>query len=113
MKIEDPKKLALPFSTVDMEPVIVDQTLYIQISKPEHGFIYFRKGQDYKACLGITVKSIGDKISTEFESDLIKAGEKVAYPILSFPNNLFRFDMELHTAVSNSFTSNSTISITG
>ena len=40
------------------------------------------------------VKNVKDKIAKDLVSDMIKKGEKVAYPLESFPSGIFRFDME-------------------
>ena len=93
--MKDPKKLALAFSNQPIQVLPIEESLYIYFPKPEQGHIYFRVNPDYKSCLQIAVKKVGDKISTELESDLIKKGEKAIYPFLSTPNGLFRFDIEL------------------
>ena len=42
------------------------------------------------------VMKIGDKISTELESDFIKKDQKSVYPLLTIPSGHLRFDMEFN-----------------
>ena len=92
--MKEPEKLALVFSNLKTKTVVIGKSLYIWADEVIPGYMLFKKNPEYKSCLEITVVKIGDKISNELESDLIKKNSKEVYPLLSVPSGVFRFDVQ-------------------
>ncbi len=64
LEVPEPLKLAIAFSNMDIEPVVIDNSLIVSFLNPTSGFLMIKQNPDFKSCLAIRMNSIGEKIST-------------------------------------------------